>query len=77
MMSTIGKVAAFVITLGLAISLSSLSSFGNMKIAKKEKAACTICHVKMGQKQLNDVGKCYQKKNDLKACKSEKKSGGK
>lgn len=72
-MSTIKKVAAFAITLGLALSLSSLSSFGNMKIAKKEKASCTTCHVKMGQKQLNDVGKCYAKKKSLKACESAKK----
>jgi hypothetical protein len=77
MTSTIKKVAAFVITLGVAVSLASLSSFGNMKIAKKEKASCTTCHVKMGQKQLNDIGKCYQKKKDLKACESKKKSGGK
>lgn len=77
MMSTTKKVAAFVITLGLAISLSSLSSFGNMKIAKQEKASCTTCHVKMGQKQLNDVGKCYAKKKSLKACESGKKEGDK
>ncbi|HXH50407.1 MAG TPA: hypothetical protein VNM47_13780 [Terriglobia bacterium] len=67
-MSKVTKVAVFGIALGVAISLSSLSSFGNMKIAKKEKASCTTCHVKMGDKALNDVGKCYTKKKDLKAC---------
>lgn len=77
MKSTIRKVAAFGITLGVAVTLSSLSSFGTMQIAKKEKASCTTCHVKMGQKTLNDVGKCYQKTKDLKACEAEKKSGGK
>jgi hypothetical protein len=75
MKSTITKVAAFVFILGLAVSLSSLSSFGNMQIAKKEKVACTTCHVKMGQKELNDVGKCYAKKKSLKACESGKKGG--
>ena len=75
MKSTIMKVAAFVSILGLAVSLSSLSSFGNMQIAKKEKVACTTCHVKMGQKELNDVGKCYAKKKSLKACESGKKAG--
>jgi hypothetical protein len=76
MKSTISKVAAFVITLGLAVWLSSLSSFGTMQIAKKEKASCTTCHVKMGQKELNDVGKCYAKKKSLKACESGKKEAG-
>jgi hypothetical protein len=67
-MSTIRKLTVFGMTLGVALAMSSLSSFGNMKIAKKEKASCTTCHVKMGQKELNDVGKCYAKKKDLKAC---------
>jgi hypothetical protein len=72
-MSRIWKLAVFGITLGVALAMSSLSSFGTMKIAKKEKASCTTCHVKMGQKDLNDVGKCYEKKKDLKACESAKK----
>jgi hypothetical protein len=76
-MSKVMKAAVFSIALGVAISLSSLSSFGNMKIAKKEKAACTTCHVKMGQKDLNAVGKCYAKKKDLKACESGSKEGKK
>ena len=77
MMSTVRKLSVFGITLGVALSLSTLSSFGNMKIAKKEKAACTTCHVKMGQKDLNDVGKCYAKKKNLKACESAANSGKK
>jgi hypothetical protein len=76
-MSKVMKAAVFSIALGVAISLSSLSSFGNMKIAKKEKVACTTCHVKMGQKDLNDVGKCYAKKKSLKACESGSKKGEK
>jgi hypothetical protein len=74
-MSKVMKAAVFSIALGVALSLSSLSSFGNMKIAKKEKTACTTCHVKMGDKTLNDVGKCYSKKKDLKACESGSKKG--
>ncbi len=70
MMSPIRKLTVFGITLGVALAMSSLTSFGNMKIAKKEKASCTTCHVKMGQKELNDVGKCYAKKKNLKACES-------
>jgi len=76
-MSKVIKVGVFCITLVVAISLSSLSSFGTMEIAKKEKTACTTCHVKMGAKELNDVGKCYQKKKNLKACESEQKEGKK
>jgi hypothetical protein len=76
-MSRIMKVAVFSIALGVTMSLASLSSFGNMQIAKKEKVACTTCHVKMGQKDLNEVGKCYAKKKSLKACESGKKEGKK
>jgi hypothetical protein len=72
-MSKIMKLAVFCIALGVTVSLGSLSSFGNMEIAKKEKVACTTCHVKMGQKDLNAVGKCYAKKKSLKACEAETK----
>ncbi|MGA8183124.1 MAG: hypothetical protein WB819_05710 [Terriglobia bacterium] len=77
MMSTIRKLIVFGITLGVALAMSSLTSFGNMKIAKKEKVSCNTCHVKMGQKELNDVGKCYAKKKNLKACESAAKEGKK
>jgi len=76
-MSKAIKVAVFSLTMGVAISLSSLSSFGTMEIAKKEKTACTTCHVKLGSKDLNDVGKCYAKKKSLKACEAGKKDGKK
>lgn len=77
MMSKAMKVVVFSLTMGVAVSLSSLSSFGTMEIAKKEKTACTTCHVKMGSKELNDVGKCYEKKKDLKACQAKAKEGKK
>lgn len=76
-MSKVMKAVVFSIALGVAISLSSLSSFGTIEIAKKEKTACTTCHVNMGSKDLNDVGKCYQKKKSLKACEPGTKEGKK
>ena len=36
--------------------------------SKAEKKPCTTCHVKMGAKELNDTGKCYQEKKSLKEC---------
>lgn len=35
---------------------------------KKEGKPCTACHVKPGSKELNDVGKCYEKKKSLQEC---------
>jgi len=45
--------AAFLATSGL--------SFANKEIAKKEGKPCGTCHVKAGQKELNDFGKAYKK----------------
>lgn len=42
---------------------------GKAEYTKTEKTPCTTCHVKAGSKDLNDVGKCYAKDKDLKACK--------
>lgn len=55
-----------VLVLGLVFSASS--SFGKPEYTKKEKKACTACHVAMGKKDLNDTGKCYGEKKDMKAC---------
>ncbi|MBI2092825.1 MAG: hypothetical protein HYY43_00630 [Deltaproteobacteria bacterium] len=40
------------------------------EIGKKEGKPCTFCHVKpmKGDENLNDVGKCYKEKKDVKAC---------
>ncbi len=35
---------------------------------KKEGKSCLTCHTKAGSKELNDVGKCYEKKKSLKEC---------
>jgi hypothetical protein len=56
--------------------LTALPAFATVDFAKKEKKACTYCHVKMGSKDLNDVGKCYQKnKNSLKGCEEKDEKG--
>jgi hypothetical protein len=44
------------------------SSYGTPAIAKKEGKTCTFCHVKAGQKDLNDTGKCYKEKKSLATC---------
>lgn len=44
---------------GAAMLLSTPSSFGKAEYTKKEKKACTVCHVATGKAELNDVGKCY------------------
>ena len=60
--------------LAAGIALTALPSPGTVDFAKKEHKACTFCHVKMGSKELNDVGKCYQKNKDsLKGCEPKKK----
>jgi hypothetical protein len=50
--------------------LCTSSGFGKQEYAKKEGKSCVTCHVKMGAKDLNDTGKCYQAKNhSLDGCK--------
>lgn len=55
-----------VLCAGLAISTSL--SFGKVEYTKKEKKGCTVCHVKANSKELNDVGKCYEKNKSLQGC---------
>ena len=58
---------SFVLVAGL-IAATSLS-FAKPEFSKKEGGAkCVVCHTAMGKKDLNDVGKCYKDKKDLKAC---------
>ncbi len=35
------------------------ATYGKPEYAKKEKKACTFCHVKTGDKELNEAGKYY------------------
>jgi len=74
------KIAAPAMVLGAGMLLCVSSSFGTPDYAKKEKKACTYCHVKMvpdkGEmaKNLTDTGTCY-KDNDhsLSKCAAPKK----
>ena len=42
------------------------------EFTRKEGKGCVTCHVKVGSKELNDVGKCYEKNKSLKECSSPK-----
>lgn len=63
---------------GLMVFVGSLTiltwdSSGKVEYTKKEKKACVYCHVKANSKELNDVGKCYEKNNhSLKGCEPKK-----
>ncbi len=56
---------------GLVLAAFTASvTHGKPEYAKKEKTSCVTCHVKNGSKELNDVGKCYEKKKMLEGCKA-------
>lgn len=60
--------------LGTGLALMPVNSQATIEYAKKEKKSCTVCHTKAGSKELNDVGKCYEKnKHSLKGCESKEK----
>ena len=48
------------------------SANASMETAKKEKKACTTCHIKMGKPELNDVGKYYKEHKTLEGYKKKK-----
>jgi hypothetical protein len=49
------------------------TAVGKVEYTKTEKTPCVTCHVTAKSKELNDVGKCYEKSKDVAACKSESK----
>jgi hypothetical protein len=49
----------------VAFVLTSPVSYGTIEYGKKEKKPCTTCHIKVGEKELNDAGKYYEKKKTL------------
>lgn len=57
-MRTLKLVAPLIILLG-GLIVNSTSSFGKAEYTKKEKKACTYCHVAANSKELNDAGKYY------------------
>ncbi|MBI4908661.1 MAG: hypothetical protein HY820_33890 [Acidobacteria bacterium] len=59
---------ASVVAVVAGLILSATLSFGKPEYTKKEKKGCVSCHVTAKSKELNDVGKCYGEKKDLKAC---------
>ena len=53
----------------MGLSIGASMSYAKPEYGKKEKTACTTCHVANGKKELNDVGKCYgEKKHSLEGC---------
>ena len=56
----------------LMLGLNLRPSQATVDIGKKEKKACTVCHVSMKSKDLNDVGKCYKEKQSLTGCVAKK-----
>jgi hypothetical protein len=57
------KFAAPALVLVLGMTVYPTKSFGKAEYAKKEKKACTYCHVKAGSKDLNDAGNYYKDHN--------------
>jgi len=55
------------VVLGGVLVCSSLS-YGKPEYTKKEKKGCAVCHVTAKSKELNDAGKCYEKKKTLEGC---------
>jgi hypothetical protein len=53
------KIAVPSLVLLGGLMVTSSSSFGKPEYSKKEKKACTYCHVAQGKKDLNETGKCY------------------
>jgi hypothetical protein len=51
-------IPAAVLMVGFLVCTSA--SYGKPEYAKKEGKTCTFCHVKLGDKELNDTGKYYQ-----------------
>ena len=55
--------------LGIGFIAATAQSYATPAIAKKEgNAKCTVCHVAMGKKDLNDTGKCYKDSKNLASC---------
>ena len=59
----------------LSIGLFTQSGLATVDNAKQTKKACTFCHVKIGNPELNDAGKYYKVKRTLEGyeAKNEKK----
>jgi len=60
------------IAMGTFLTCTTVT-FGKAEYTKKEKKSCVHCHTKANSKELNDVGKCYDKAKSLDNCKSAEK----
>lgn len=47
----------------VVLTLWSGSTQAKQEYSKKESKVCTYCHVKLGEKELNDAGKYYKDHN--------------
>ena len=53
--------------------VATTASYGKPEYTKKEKKGCAYCHVTAKSKELNEVGKCYDKNKSLEGCKAPEK----
>ncbi len=59
-------IPAAVLLLGFVAATKG--TYGNIRYQKSEKRPCVTCHVSIKGKELNSVGKCYEKKRSLNGC---------
>ena len=71
-MSKFKHLVPAVIAMGALLACTT-ATFGKPEYTKKEKKSCVTCHTKANSKELNEVGKCYEKAKSLDNCKSDKK----
>ena len=60
------KFAKTLVLIFAAVMLSISMMYAKAEYTKKEGKPCTTCHTK--GKELNDVGKCYEKAKKLDGC---------
>jgi hypothetical protein len=61
----IKRIAFFTAVLGFAGWVAVSPSMATKDIAKAEKKGCITCHVKAGDKELNDAGKYFMEHKTL------------
>jgi hypothetical protein len=67
-MSKIKYMAPALFAVGTML-VCTTATFGKPEYTKKEKTGCVTCHTKANSKELNEVGKCYEKSKALDTCK--------
>jgi hypothetical protein len=69
------KLTVPAVIVGLGVLISSNTSFAKVSYTKKEGVKCVVCHTKPASKELNDVGKCYEKNKSMQGCAPADKKG--